>query len=147
MPIEKALNDTTGDVDATVLGKELTRGNLVPDELMNSARLGQGFKEVARVPKSGDAAPMTALDWILGSGLGGTAAMFHPAGLALSALPLATRLGMRQGLLSNTVQRTLVQPKYSIGMANRVMPGLLDNSLSNALYPGAGIYGYGVNQE
>ncbi len=142
--IEKALNDTTGDVDATILGKELSRGNLVPDELMPAARLGQGFKEVARVPKSGDATPITALDWLLGSGIGGTAAMFHPAGLALAAAPAATRLGMRQGLLSGPVQRTLVQPKYSIGLANKVLPGLLDNPLSKAFYPGAGIYGYGV---
>lgn len=142
--VERALNDSTGDVDATILGRELTRGNLIPDELMPAARLGQGFKEVARVPKSGDAAPITALDWLLGSGIGGTAAMFHPAGLALAAAPAAARLGMRQGLLSGPVQRTLVQPKYSIGLSNRVLPGLLNNPLSDALYPGAGIYGYGV---
>lgn len=142
--IEKALNDTTGDVDAVALGKAITRGDLVPEQLIPAARLGQGFKEVARVPKSGDASPITALDWLLGSGIGGTAAMFHPSGLALAALPAATRLSARQGLLSDIGQRSLVNPKYSIGLLNKTLPPLLGNPLSRSLYPGAGIYGYGV---
>jgi len=143
--IEKALNDTTGDVDAVALGNELTRGNLIPDELMAAGKLGQGFREVARVPKSGDASPITALDWILGSGLAGTAAMMtNPAALALGTLPAATRIGLREALKSKAVQKSLVQPKYSQGLVNRTMPGLLSNRLSPALYQGAGIYGYGV---
>jgi len=144
--VEKALNEGTGNVDATKLAKMIEKGDPLTGDLDKAGRFGMAFHDVARPPKSGDANPLTALDFmtgVLSSGAGG-AAWGGPGAMALSMLPTAARVGARYSLLSGPMQRTLVNPKYSIGLANKVLPGLLDNPLSKALYPGAGIYGYGV---
>lgn len=144
--VEKALNEGTGNVDATKLAKMIEKGDPLTGDLDKAGRFGMAFHDVARPPKSGDANPLTALDFmtgVLSSGAGG-AAWGGPGAMALSMLPTAARVGARYSLLSGPMQHTLVNPKYSIGLANKVLPGLLDNPLSKALYPGAGIYGYGV---
>jgi hypothetical protein len=143
--VERALNEGTGNVDATKLAKMIEKGDPLTGDLDTAGRFGMAFHDVARPPSSGDANPVTALDFmtgVLGSGAGGVA-WGGPGAMALSMLPTAARVASRYSLLSAPVQRML-RPNYSIGLTNRVLPGLLDNRLTPALAQGAGIYGYGV---
>lgn len=143
--VEKALNEGTGNVDATKLGKMIEKGDPLSGELEKAGRFGMAFSDVARPPKSGDANPVTVLDFmtgVLSSGAGG-AAWGGPGAMLLSMAPAATRIGARYGLLSDMGQ-SMIRPNYSIGLMNKTLPGLLDNPLSRSLYQGAGVYGYGV---
>ena len=143
--VERALNDGTGDVDATKLAKMLASNEILTDELEKAGKFGMAFHDVARPPKSGDANPFTIMDLWSGVGTGGMAGLAAggPMGLLAGAALPASRVASRYSLLSGPMQRYM-RPKYSIGLPNRVMPGLLDNRVSSALFPGAGIYGYGV---
>jgi hypothetical protein len=143
--VERALNDGTGDVDATRLARMLASNEILTDELETAGKFGMAFHDVARPPRSGDANPFTIMDLWSGIGTGGMAglATSGPIGLLAGAALPASRVASRYSLLSNPVQRQLT-PKYSIGLTNRVMPGLLDNRAFSAIAPGAGIYGYGV---
>lgn len=143
--VEKALNEGTGNVDATKLAKMIEKGDPLTGDLEKAGKFGMAFHDVARPPKSGDANPLTALDFmtgVLSSGAGG-AAWGGPGAMALSMAPTAARIGSRYSLLSPGVQRVL-GPNYSIGLANKVLPGLLDNPVAKAVAPGAGMYYYGL---
>lgn len=144
--VEKALNEGTGNVDATKLARMIEKGDPLTGELDTAGRFGMAFHDVARPPKSGDANPVTALDFlssIPSAGLGGMA-WGGPGAMAMTVAPAALRVGSRYGLLSGPVQRNLINPQYGIGLTNKVLPPLLDNPISRALYPGLGVYGYGI---
>ena len=143
--IEKALNEGTGNVDATKLGRMIEKGDPLSGELETAGRFGMAFNDVAKPPKSGDANPVTALDFmtgVLGSGAGGTA-WGGPGAMAMALMPTAARLGSRYSLLSNPMQR-MINPSYSLSAANKYIPLLLDNRATSAIAPSAGVLGYGL---
>lgn len=115
--VEKALNDSTGNVVATKLASQLAKGKPLTGELATAARFAgiapQAAKEVVSSPaRHTDVA------------LGGLAAVLEHQPWYL-AFPFA-RLGAREGLLSQTGQRLLTQP----GM--QVPPGLIMGQLPMA---------------
>ena len=74
------------------------------------------FNDVARPPKSGDANPLTALDFmtgVLSSGVGGSA-WGGPGAMTLAMLPPAVRVGSRYSLLSAPMQRAIVNPNTAL---------------------------------
>lgn len=143
--VERALNDATGDVDATALARMLARNEPVTGDLNTAGKFGMGFHDVARVPNSGDANPVTALDFLFNVPSAGLGAMAWgaPGAMALSMLPTVMRTGSRYSLLSGPGQKLLSQPKYSLGMGRHLAPAL-QSRLAQELAQGAGIYGYGV---
>jgi hypothetical protein len=147
--VESALNDGNGDVDATKIAKLINRGKPVTGELEKVGKFANAFNDVARPPKSGDANPMTALDFMFNVPSAGIGGMIGggPGAMLMSLAPTAARVGSRYSLLSEPVQAMLT-PNYSIGLSNKVLPKLFGNRLAtDALYPGAGIYGYGVEPQ
>ena len=70
--------------------------------------------------------------------------MGRARGNDFAMLPPAVRVGSRYSLLSAPMQRAIVNPKYSIGMVNKVLPGIIRQSFVQCCLSNAGIYGYGV---
>jgi len=129
--IDKALNDATGDVDATVLGKMLTNGAPLSDQAKKIGRFSQAYSDVSRVPKSGDANPMTALDW-MATGVG--------AGLSPYALALpAGRMASRAAILSPLVQKSLANKNYSQGLTAKSLERLLATGYAPMALTGAAL--------
>lgn len=113
--VEKALNTSTGQVDARTLAGLMNKGSPLTGDLATAARFADAFpqftREASRVPTPGVSAlePMAAL----ALGLGGHMAA-GPAGIAAAALPYV-RPAARSTLLSDAAQRVLAQPSYGPG--------------------------------
>lgn len=111
--IENAIKEGGGNVDATKLAARLQAGKPITGELETIAKFANVFRDVARIPNSGDAVPFTALDFMqtgLSAPLGILAG--GPAGAtAALALP-AARIASRQAILSKPVQKTLAQNAF-----------------------------------
>lgn len=134
--IEDSLNGVS-NIDAVNLGRQLKRGSPLTEELEQIARFGQEFPDVAKVPKSGDANPLTILDIASGSfGAGGLLAG-GPMSMALMGLP-AARVGARYGVLSKPFQKRLAQGA-SGQLANALSgaPQTLTRSAATASLPAA----------
>lgn len=116
--VEKALNETTGNVAAQKLGQQLTRGAPLSGELRAAAQFGQAFPRAAReVVDSGSVRNTDAIVSGITSGLSG-----QPWYLLY---PFA-RMGARNALLSDTVQNSLVRqlPNGSPGFVMGSAPAL-----------------------
>lgn len=101
--VQKALNDATAQVDAAKLATQFKAGKPLTDELQQIGKFAAAYPDVARIPKSGNANPLTIFDFGAGGvGLGSG----NPL---LAMLPLA-RVGARKAILSNPVQNRLAQP-------------------------------------
>jgi len=109
--VEDALSEGSGSVSATSLAAALKRGAPLSGELKTIAKFGQVFPDVAKIPKSGDANPFTALD-VAGEAFGLGA--HNPY---VAALPLA-RIGARYAITSPWYQRTIVSPEARQQSAN-----------------------------
>jgi len=127
--IDKAMNDATGDVDATVLAKMLTNDAPLSDQAKTIGRFSQAYGDVSRVPKSGDANPMTALDWMstaVGAGI-------SPYALAL---PVG-RMASRAAILSPMAQKAMANPKYGVGPTNKLAEAIFSSRYSPMALTGA----------
>ena len=112
--VEKALNDSTGNVAAQKLGQQLSRGKPLSGELETAARFGQAFPRAAReVMDSGSVRNTDAIVSGATAGLSG-----QPWYLAYPFL----RMGARNALLSETVQNSLIR------QAQGVPPGFVMGS-------------------
>jgi hypothetical protein len=102
--IEKALNPTTGTVDARKLGAMLEKGKPLSGELKQAAEFANRFPKAAQtVEKMGSLPQLSPLDWAAGGGIG--AATGNP--LALAAI--LARPAARSAALSGPVQRGLTR--------------------------------------
>lgn len=101
--VEDALVEGTGDVDSIKIAKALA-GKHYGGPLKTIAKFGDTYRKVARLPQSGDANPLTVLDYAAMTGLG--AATLDP--VTALAWPTA-RVLARQAILSKPLQST---PKY-----------------------------------
>lgn len=115
--VEKALNGTTGDVNAQVLAKELAKGKPLSGELLTVAQAAQAFPKATQLLKEAPKA-ISPLDYVAGAtgaGLG------HPALLA--------------GMLARPAARSLIlsKPYQSLMMNNNYSKGLLDTAVLPAL--------------
>jgi len=102
--IEKALNPTTGNVDAAKLAQILKKGRPLTGELKQAAEFAGAFPKAVQLPERMGSLPQNSpLDWIAAGGI--SAATGSPLGvLGLGARPLA-----RAAALSRPVQRGLAR--------------------------------------
>ena len=123
--VEKAFNQSTGNVDATKLARELAKGKPLSGEIRQVAQFGQAFPKAAR--DFNESLPgISPLDFYAS---GGTAALAQKP--SLLTLPFI-RQGVRQGMLTPWAQEMLTQPKAGAGFANMGAPNAL-LTLQNSL--------------
>lgn len=135
--VERALNDSVGDVSSRKLGQMLAAGKPLSGELETAARFAQGFSKYAadgaKVPTPGVSKSEAITAAILGT-LGGSAA--GPAGLMAGALPLVSG-PIRSALLSQTGQRMMAAPSsYAAPASARIAAALAQNPQLRAAIPG-----------
>jgi len=107
--IEKALNQTTGNVNAGQLAAQLAKGKPMSDELLDVARFSQRFKTATKTPESMGSLPQTSpLDW------GVAAVTSATTGSALPVAGVLARPAARSLALSPLVQNRLVQDPNDI---------------------------------
>lgn len=119
--IEKAIRAGGGSVDAASLGRDFQKGRPLTGELKTIGAFANNFKEAARMPKGGDANPLSVLDLLTGTvGLGGMGIFGHqnPESLGLMAFP-AARVAARYGVLSPLGQQLFAKPSTN---ANNLGP-------------------------
>lgn len=125
---DNALNDSTGNIDAVILGKAKDRGAPLTGNALTIAKFANGFRDVARMPKTGDANPTTAVDAGLGMLIG--AGHLASGGIPLAAVgvPLAARTASRYGLLSQFMQKGLTNPSYTASPSAAELAGISFNN-------------------
>ena len=100
--VEKALNSTTGNVDARNLAKQLEKGKPLTGELKQAAEFAARFPKAAQTVEGMGSLPQTSpLDWAAFGGIG--AATANP----LALLGVGARPAARAAVLSSPVQRGL----------------------------------------
>jgi hypothetical protein len=104
--VEKALNPTTGTVDARKIGAQITKGKPVSGQLAQAGDFANRFPKAAQPTEGMGSLPQTSpLDWIpAGAATMGT-------GNPLMMLGVGARPLARSALLSGAVQNRLVQPQ------------------------------------
>jgi hypothetical protein len=136
--LEKAIRESTGNVDAKMLATQLKNGAPLTGNLRTIAEFGQAYPKAAQVPeKIGGTSNLSPFDWAFGIGKGVTAmagagasyTTGHPgfaiAGLAPLARPLA-----RNVLVSDAFQNAMVKPgTYGPSLGSRIL-GAQENVLA-----------------
>lgn len=100
--VEDALNEVTGDVNATKLAQMLAKGTPLSKELKQAAEFSTAFPKASRLVL--DSGSVRNTDVALGAG---TAALSREPGYLIYPF---LRQGVRAGLLSNAGQRALTTP-------------------------------------
>lgn len=120
--VEEVLTEA-GNVDAVKLAAALRRGAPLSGELKTAARFGDAFRDVARVPASGDANPLTALDFAAGNITGGVGMLAGgpAAGVAMGVGLPAARVASRYSVLSGPVQRAMASKSYDPSMLAKAL--------------------------
>jgi hypothetical protein len=113
--VEKALKGER--VDAKALARELKKGAPLSGNMKEIAKFADQFPDVTKVPASGDANPLTALDFFGGVGTSGMA-MAGGVNPALGLVMPAARVGARYGILSGPYQRAFATPSYGSATLN-----------------------------
>lgn len=102
--VEKALNPTSGSVDARKLAADLKKGKPLTGELKQAAEFGAQFPKAAQPVEGMGSLPQTSpLDWAVSGSL--SAAMSNPLAMAM----VAARPAARALALSGPVQNRLAQ--------------------------------------
>lgn len=102
--VEKALNPTSGSVDARKLAQQLSKGKPLSGGIKDAAEFAAQFPKAAQSVEAMGSLPQTSpLDWAAGSGI--SAATGNPLMLA----GVLARPGARKLTMSNLVQNRLVQ--------------------------------------
>ncbi len=117
--VEKAILEGGGHVNAKALGAALQRGKPLTGELRTIGAFANNFKDVAGIPQSGWANPITALDAFGAAGMAGMGA--GPMSIALPA----ARVAARSAVLSGPVQRRM-GPSYGPGLLGQMTPKMLE---------------------
>jgi hypothetical protein len=120
--VESAL--VGSNVSAKNIARALERGAPLNDEMKTVAKFAEQYPDIARVPASGDANPLTALDFFGGIGTGG-AAMAGGINPALGLVMPAARVGARSAILSGPVQRAMANKTYGVGPTRKLAEALL----------------------
>lgn len=118
--VENAIVEAGGHVNAKALGKALQKGKPLSDELKTIGAFANNFGDVAGVPKSGWANPITALDAFQTAGMAGMG--MGPMSVALPA----ARTGARALITSQPYQKMFASgPSYGPGLLDRMTPEML----------------------
>ncbi len=110
--VEKALNKTTGSVNAQKLAAELDKGKPLSGELKQAAEFAQRFKTASKpIESMGSLPQVSPLDFYAGiAGIGASQALDNPKYAALAAI----RPSMRALALSPVIQNRLIQQPKSV---------------------------------
>lgn len=125
--VQAGLNDTTGDVAANALARQLQRGKPLTGELETIARAAQAFPKATQALKEPTGA-VSPLDFAMA----GTAGL--STGNPLAALTLAARPSVRSAILSKPYQAMVQPPSYAPSRLSELMLGGAQSpALTNAL--------------
>lgn len=131
--VQKGLNDTTGDISAQALAKQLQKGRPLSGELRTVAEVSNAFPKATQSLKEAPKA-VSPLDFAV-AGMSGTATG-NPAMLGM----MAARPAIRSLLLSKPYQSLMTKPNYGPGLL--MDRGLLPLLQSDAV--GRGLLGTGI---
>ena len=132
--VEKALNESTGNIDAIKLGKQLERGAPLTGELETVARAARAFPKAMRELTRESMPGVSPLDYWSSIGLAGMTS--NPLPLALPAV----RMGARSLALSPAYQRLMGATSYAPGVAGllgKAKPALTGAGAAGLLMLGA----------
>ncbi len=104
--VESALNESTGNINAMALARELKKGKPLTGGIEMAARFAQAFPRASREVL--DSPGVSAVDALVA---GAGAATVNPGMLAMPA----GRIGARAGILSEPYQNAMTTPSYSPG--------------------------------
>ena len=111
--VEKAMNRTTGTVDASKLAARLQQGKPMSGELKDIAQFGQAFPKAVQTPERiGSSIGVSPLDYAMAGTAGGASLLSGEDKGTSGALSLATLLSRpaaRRLALSSPVQNRLIQ--------------------------------------
>ena len=124
--VEKAMNKTTGSVEASKLGSRLQAGKPMSGELKDIAQFAQTFPKAVQTPeKVAGVVPFTPLDAGYATLAGGSALLggqdYGSTG-ALTLAALLARPGARKLALSRPVQNSLVTKATQPGAIRQALP-------------------------
>lgn len=113
--VEDVMNETTGQVSAIKLGKQLKAGAPLSDKIKTIAQTAQAFPKAVQDLNGQSILPISPLDMaVAGSmGLGGAALGGATGGVSAGAAYPLLRLMARYGILSGPYQRSMGVPSYS----------------------------------
>jgi hypothetical protein len=129
---DKALNDSTGNIDAAVYAKALKDGKKLSGEARKVGELAQQFpRSMQRTERLGSTGP-TIFDLLLGGGAGIIGTLLGGAPGAAGLAMAGARPGMRAGLLSGPVQSAMTKPRTYGQPGLRRLQDLLEEAGSEA---------------
>jgi hypothetical protein len=125
--VEKAMNKTTGTVDAKALATRLQQGKPMSGELKDIAQFAQAFPKAAQMPeKIGGTIGISPLDYTMAGLTGGVSYLGgeDTQGSAMrAAIALGLRPAARKAVLSNRMQNNLVPQQVApAGPIRQVLP-------------------------
>ncbi len=129
--IERALNDSTGNVDARALAAALRGGAPLSDELETVARFASAFPGANRTPEAIGGDGVSKLKFALSALMGTSgAATGGPLGAAAGALPFVAPDITRSVILSGPYQAAMATPQYGVGAGKRLAEAILASRYS-----------------
>jgi len=138
--INRALNDSTGNVDARALASALRRGAPLSDELETAARFASAFPGANRTPEAIGGDGVSKLKFALSALMGtGGAAAGGPMGAAVGALPFVAPDITRKVILSSPYQSAMATPQYGIGTGKKLAEILLSSRYSPMALTGGAV--------
>lgn len=127
--IEDAIVEGGGSVNAAKLAQRLQSGKPLTGELKTIAQMANNFPGIMRLPKKGDATPISGIEGLF---MGGAAL---PTGGATLAIP-AARTAIRYGLRSPSAQRMMGERNYTPNALLRLLESGSNNELVRRMLPG-----------
>ena len=125
--VQRALNPTTGTVDAKALAGQLKKGKPLSGELLDAAEFAARFPKAAQQTEAMGSLPqMSPLDWALGVGTSVS------SGNPLMMASVLARPAVRSAILSGPVQRGLTNQQ-----PNAIAALLQNQRAQQMLYRGA----------
>ncbi len=132
--VEDAMIEGGGSVDARVIGRMDQNGKPLTGELRTMGDFANNHPKLTQPDKLIGSPGVSRLDAVLSSLVaGGGGAALGPGGIALGAIPTASRWAMQRHLLSDTAQRAMVKPNYQPGAFTRLLGNTLPTPQANAL--------------
>lgn len=123
--VDKAINESTGNVSARELGKRVSSGKPTTGELAEIGRMANAYpKAVQNVEGMGSVNVGSPLDWG-----GATLASLLSGNVAAMGL-VGARPAIRAGLLSNAYQKAAAVPSYGPGLLSKGAVNAVENGLT-----------------
>lgn len=113
--IDKALNDSTGNVDAKSIMNQSDKNKSIDGSAKSIADMQRAFPELSKIPASGSRLDFSPLDYYGMSGIGGAAALAtgDVSGLLAGAAMPLIRYGAKKYLMSGKGQSALLNNRYA----------------------------------